>query len=68
MNPTRARQLADKYRTVRQIPDPSPETVEEIGRTWTALRQELLHQTGRTDRRDYRSFGDPAAVYERRAS
>ncbi len=66
MNPQRARELADKYHALQMIPEPSEETVTAIGVVWNQLRQELLHQTGRTERRDTRAFGDPAFIYERR--
>lgn len=67
MNPQRARELADKYKALQLIPEPSQESVDLMGRIWSELRRELFHQTGRTERRDNRSFGDPAAVFERRA-
>lgn len=66
-NPQRARELADKYRALRLIPEPSQETIDLMGNVWRELRAEVLHQTGRTERRDERRFGDPAYIYERRA-
>lgn len=68
-NPQRARELADKYHALEMVyaVNPTQETVDELGRVWSELRRELLHQTGRTERRDERRFGDPAYIYERRA-
>lgn len=64
------KELVTKYHASQMAFDTTPtdDNRTKLGQAYARLRTEMLRQTGRTERRDDRRWGDPAAVYERRAS